>query len=163
MSDHHQIAEKILQSFQHSELKIATAESCTGGMVSAALTSVPGSSAVFDRGFVTYSNEAKRDQLHVSPDTLAEFGAVSEQTAIEMAVGALRASAANIAISITGVAGPDGGSREKPVGLVYFGLAWGNPLDCETKVYKQVFPGTRAEIREAALSFALGLLYAPPF
>ena len=102
---------------------LATAESCTGGMIAAALTDIAGSSAVVDRGFVTYSNEAKMDMLGVSAATLDAHGAVSRETALEMAAGALARSRAGIALSVTGIAGPGGGSAEKPVGLVWFGLA----------------------------------------
>lgn len=101
----------------------ATAESCTGGMIAAALTDIAGSSAVVDRGFVTYSNEAKVDMLGVSQATLYAHGAVSKETALEMAIGALARSRAGIALSVTGIAGPDGGTAEKPVGLVWFGIA----------------------------------------
>ena len=102
---------------------IATAESCTGGLVAGLLTSVPGSSAVVDRGFVTYSNEAKQEMLAVDGATLERHGAVSAETAAEMARGALARSRADIAVSITGIAGPGGGSAEKPIGLVHFALA----------------------------------------
>lgn len=104
-------------------IMLATAESCTGGMIVAALTDIAGSSAVVDRGFVTYSNEAKMEMLGVLPETLERHGAVSERTALEMAVGALSRSRAGVAVSVTGIAGPGGGSVEKPVGLVWFGLA----------------------------------------
>lgn len=101
----------------------ATAESCTGGMIAAALTDIAGSSAVVDRGFVTYSNEAKMEMLGVSEATLYAHGAVSKETALEMAIGALARSRAGIALAVTGIAGPDGGTAEKPVGLVWFGVA----------------------------------------
>ena len=101
----------------------ATAESCTGGMIAAAITDLAGSSAVLDRGFVTYSNEAKIEMLGVSEATLAARGAVSRETALEMAAGALARSRAGIALAVTGIAGPDGGTAEKPVGLVWFGVA----------------------------------------
>ena len=104
-------------------LRIATAESCTGGLVAAELTAVPGSSHAFERGFVTYSNAAKMQVLGVSPTTLERHGAVSEAVALEMVHGALMASAADVAVSITGIAGPGGGSEEKPVGLVWFAYA----------------------------------------
>ena len=107
-------------------LKIATAESCTGGLVAALLTEIAGSSDVFERGFVTYSNAAKQELLGVAEATLAAHGAVSEATAREMALGALARSRAQIAVSITGVAGPGGGSAGKPVGLVHFGCAGPN-------------------------------------
>ncbi|HXZ18172.1 MAG TPA: CinA family protein [Roseiarcus sp.] len=104
-------------------LKVATAESCTGGLIVGLLTEIPGSSAVVERGFVVYSNEAKEEMLGVPPATLAAHGAVSEATARAMAEGALKASRADLAVSVTGVAGPDGGSAEKPVGLVWFARA----------------------------------------
>ena len=113
------------------ELKIATAESCTGGLVAGAITAVAGSSAWFDRGFVTYSNEAKIEQLGVSQETIAAHGAVSAQTAAEMAAGARRASGAAWAVAVTGVAGPGGGTTDKPVGTVCFG--WAGPKGVETE------------------------------
>jgi nicotinamide-nucleotide amidase len=115
------IANKVLDLAKALKLRVATAESCTGGMVVAALTDIPGSSAVVDRGFVTYSNEAKIDMLGVRADTLAAFGAVSEEVAREMAEGAIAHSLADIAVAITGIAGP-GGSEHKPEGRVCFGL-----------------------------------------
>jgi nicotinamide-nucleotide amidase len=102
---------------------VATAESCTGGGVATAITNIPGSSQWFERGFVTYTNVAKKEMLGVSQDTLRKHGAVSEEVAREMAAGALKRSHANVSVSVTGIAGPTGGSREKPVGLVWF--AWG--------------------------------------
>ena len=102
---------------------IATAESCTGGMVAAALTDVPGSSDVVDRGFVTYSNTAKHEMIGVREETLAQFGAVSRETALEMVEGALKAAGTSLAVAVTGIAGPGGGSPEKPVGLVHLAAA----------------------------------------
>jgi nicotinamide-nucleotide amidase len=116
-------AEKLLELLRARGLMIVTAESCTGGLIAATLTEIAGASEALDRGFVTYSNEAKAAVLGVSPQTLRKYGAVSEQTAREMAAGALQASQADIAISVTGVAGPGGGSEEKPIGLVHFGAA----------------------------------------
>ena len=134
---------------------IACAESCTGGMVAAALTDLPGSSAIFDRGFVTYTNAAKIDLLGVSPDTLTAHGAVSEQVALEMARGALARSGAQIAVSITGIAGP-GGSEHKPEGRVCFGLAMdGRPVFTETVDFGAL---GRGNVRLAARDHALGLL-----
>ena len=104
-------------------LKVTCAESCTGGLLAANLTRLPGSSAWFDMGFVTYSNEAKQQMLNVNPTTLAHYGAVSEEVVREMALGALISSKADYALSISGIAGPAGGSEDKPVGLVWFGLA----------------------------------------
>jgi len=136
---------------QHGYL-LALAESCTGGMVAQAVTSIAGSSAWFDRGFVTYSNNAKIEMLNVSKTTLETFGAVSEQTAAEMATGALKNSHAHIVASITGIAGPDGGSSEKPVGTVCF--AWvGTHLPMFACT--QQFSGSRSEIRQQATAFLL--------
>jgi nicotinamide-nucleotide amidase len=149
--------EAILQAARYWGYHIATAESCTGGMVAAALTDIPGSSDVFDRGFVTYSNAAKVDMLGVSAEVLATFGAVSEETAIQMAEGALAHSAAEIAVSITGIAGP-GGSEFKPEGRVCFALAQkGKPTRAETVEFGAK---GRAKVRLAARDHALGLLAA---
>ena len=125
-------AAKLLQLARDANVTIATAESCTGGMIAAALTDIAGSSDVFDRGFVTYSNDAKQKMLGVQPRTLNTFGAVSEQVAKEMAEGALDRSKANLAVSVTGIAGP-GGSEHKPEGRVCFGIARsGQPTKTET-------------------------------
>lgn len=118
-----ELAANVLDAFRRHELKIATAESCTGGLIAALLTSVAGSSDVFERGFVTYSNEAKTESIGVPADMIASFGAVSAEVAGAMAGGALGRSRADIAISVTGIAGPGGGSVRKPVGLVYVGMA----------------------------------------
>ncbi len=134
---------------------IACAESCTGGMVAAALTDLPGSSAIFDRGFVTYTNAAKIDLLGVSPETLAAHGAVSEQVALEMARGALARSGAQIAVSITGIAGP-GGSEHKPEGRVCFGLATTSGITTQTQEFGAL---GRDKVRRAARDFALGLIF----
>jgi nicotinamide-nucleotide amidase len=116
-------AARLLEACRARGLKVATAESCTGGLVAAALTEIAGSSDVLDRGFVTYSNAAKQAMLGVSPDTLASQGAVSRQTATAMAAGALTHSDADLAVAVTGIAGPGGGSADKPVGLVHFAAA----------------------------------------
>jgi nicotinamide-nucleotide amidase len=116
-------AQRVLALCRARGLKIAAAESCTGGLVAAALTEIPGSSDVFERGFVTYSNEAKQAMLGVTAATLKRYGAVSRETAVAMADGALAHSLADIAVAITGVAGPGGGSKAKPVGLVHFAAA----------------------------------------
>lgn len=135
---------------------IATAESCTSGMVAAALTDIPGSSAVFDRGFITYSNTAKIEMLGVSRDTLATYGAVSPEVAGEMALGALRNSGVRLAISVTGIAGP-GGSDHKPEGRVCFGLAVADrPPKTETIEFGAL---GRQYVREAARDHALALLH----
>lgn len=147
----------ILALARHRGLRIATAESCTGGMVAAALTDVAGSSDVFERGFVTYSNAAKVDLLGVSEATLAAHGAVSEEVAREMAEGALAHSAADLAVSITGIAGP-GGSEFKPEGRVCFGLAQrGREARGETVDFGAL---GRDKVRKAATTHALDLLAA---
>jgi nicotinamide-nucleotide amidase len=148
-------AEEVLQRARFWGLTIATAESCTGGMVAAALTDVAGSSAVFDRGFVTYSNAAKVEMLGVTPATLAAHGAVSEPVAREMAEGARDRAGAGLAIAITGIAGP-GGSDHKPEGRVCFALAkTGMPTWAETVEFGAI---GRAKVRKAATAHALGLL-----
>lgn len=123
MSAIESLVRELLHACAQRGIMLATAESCTGGMIAAQLTDIAGSSTVFDRGFVTYSNEAKIDMLGVSADTLARHGAVSCETAREMATGALSRSRAGIAVSVTGIAGPGGGTEQKPVGTVWFGLA----------------------------------------
>jgi nicotinamide-nucleotide amidase len=131
---------------------LATAESCTGGMIAAAITDVAGSSEFFDRGFITYANQSKIDMLDVLPETLERHGAVSEQTASEMALGALNASRATCAVSVTGIAGPGGGTADKPVGLVYMGVAVrGEPV----QTFRHIFTGDRAAIRAQAVQAAL--------
>lgn len=135
---------------------VTTAESCTGGMVSAALTDVAGSSAVFERGFVTYSNAAKTEMLGVRPDTLAAQGAVSEAVAREMAQGALAAARADVAVAITGIAGP-GGSEVKPEGRVCFALATGAGCTAQTVEFAAL---GRAQVRRAARDHALALILA---
>ena len=117
------LAKNVVETALRNHIMLTVAESCTGGLVAALLTSIAGSSNVFDRGFVTYSNPAKHEMLGVSLDMLRDSGAVSSQVANAMAIGALKNSSATIAVSITGIAGPGGGSDEKPVGLVYFGMA----------------------------------------
>lgn len=136
-------------------LKIATAESCTGGMVGAWLTAVPGSSDVYDRGFITYSNTAKQDMLGVTSAALDTYGAVSEQVAGEMAAGALARSRADIAVSITGIAGP-GGADHKPEGRVCFGLAFGDTVHVETQEFGAL---GREQVRDAAAQHAMSLLH----
>jgi nicotinamide-nucleotide amidase len=137
-------------------LKVATAESCTGGLVAGLLTEIPGSSAVLERGFVVYSNDAKHELLDVPEATLAAFGAVSEQTARAMAQGALRHSRADFAVSITGIAGPDGGSAEKPIGLVHFACT--GPDGAVVAVECRYGALSRAEIRLASVETALDML-----
>ncbi len=148
-------AAAVLERLRACGLRLATAESCTGGLIAAALTHIPGSSDVVDRGFVTYSNEAKTEMLGVPAALIAANGAVSEPVAAAMAEGAVARSLADVAVSVTGVAGPGGGSAEKPVGLVWFGLARrGQAVHTE----RHIFPGDRAGVREATVARALMLL-----
>jgi len=132
--------------------KLVTAESCTGGGLSYFITEIPGSSEWFDRGLVTYSNAAKEDLLGVNPQTLKKYGAVSQQIAHEMAEGALKQAQAEISMAVTGIAGPDGGSIEKPVGTVWFG--WSG-IHANTITEMQKFSGNRREVRQQSIQFAL--------
>ena len=149
-------AEQLLQRLRERSLKIATAESCTGGLIAALLTEIPGSSDVVERGFVTYSNEAKMEMLGVPKATLDSFGAVSRETALAMAAGAVAHSRAQIAISVTGVAGPGGGTATKPVGLVHLCVqqAGQPPRHVESR-YGDI---GRANVRVATLRTALDML-----
>jgi nicotinamide-nucleotide amidase len=150
-------AEAVLALCRAAGLKVATAESCTGGLIAATLTAIAGSSDVVERGFVTYSNEAKTALVGVSEALIARHGAVSEQVARAMAEGALDRSLAEIAVAVTGVAGPGGGSAEKPVGLVWFACAReGRP----TVATHEIFPGDRTEVRRATVARALALVRA---
>ena len=149
-------ARRLVERYAAAGLKIVTAESCTGGLVAGLITEIAGSSAVLERGFVVYSNEAKVGLLGVAPETLAAVGAVSAQTAREMAAGALEHSRADISVSITGVAGPGGGSAEKPVGLVHFACARRNgPV---VHVERRFGDIGRSAVRRAAIEQALDLL-----
>jgi nicotinamide-nucleotide amidase len=148
----------VLDDAERARLKIATAESCTGGLVAALLTEIPGSSTVVERGFVTYSNKAKEEMLGVPGDVLADFGAVSEPVARMMAEGALANSRANIAVSITGVAGPGGGTRMKPVGTVHLACARENRAVLHEML--QLGDIGRDAIRLAAVEAALNLIQA---
>jgi nicotinamide-nucleotide amidase len=145
------LSRRVGKALEKKGRTLSTAESCTGGWVAQAVTSVAGSSAWFERGYVTYSNAAKRDMLGVSARTLARHGAVSEPTAREMARGAIRKSRADIAVSITGIAGPGGGVPGKPVGTVCFGWASGRKIRSETKRFK----GGRGRIRRQSVIHAL--------
>ncbi len=150
-------AAALLQACRVRGLKLATAESCTGGLIVAALTAIAGSSDVVERGFVTYSNEAKSELVGVPAALIAEHGAVSEPVARAMAEGAIDHSPADIAVSVTGVAGPGGGSAAKPVGLVWFGLARrGAPTISEHRI----LPGDRTQIRAATVQRAFALIRA---
>ncbi|WP_145135841.1 CinA family protein [Roseomonas gilardii] len=148
-------AARLLERLQARGLTLATAESCTGGLIAAALTAIPGSSATVLAGFVTYSNEAKTAMLGVPAGVIASVGAVSEETARAMAEGALERSGADLAVSVTGIAGPGGAVPGKPVGTVWFGLARrGRPV----RALRQVFPGDRTAVRAATVAEALRLL-----
>ena len=151
--DNTQLAENIINKAQQKKVTISLAESCTGGMIAAALTDISGSSAVLDRGFVTYSNQAKIDILGVSNTTLELYGAVSEQTARAMVVGTLIAAPmAGLVLSVTGIAGPDGGSRDKPVGLVHFSCQRRGMPQIHAK---HIFSGDRHLVRYQAVKTAL--------
>jgi nicotinamide-nucleotide amidase len=147
--------EELSELLREKGLMLASAESCTGGMIAAAMTDLAGSSDVFERGFVTYSNKAKQEMLGVNPATLNQHGAVSEAVAREMAFGAVENSMANIAVSITGIAGPSGGTQEKPVGLVYIAICVQggkqNAVQCN-------FSGDRKDVRLSTCSKAFDLL-----
>ena len=146
------LAEQLGHILQTRGMKIVTAESCTGGWIAQTITDVPGSSAWFDRGFVTYSNNAKIQMLGVKKKTIDQYGAVSEETAKEMVSGALKNSEANIGVAVTGIAGPKGGSAEKPVGLVF--VAWQIKFQ-GCKVIKKNFQGNRSEVRRQTVSLSL--------
>ena len=145
------IARKLGAALKAKGLKLVTAESCTGGWVATALTAIPGSSDWFERGYVTYSNEAKREDLGVAEETLRRHGAVSEQVVREMAAGALERARAQVALAITGVAGPTGGTADKPVGLVCFAWAHGSKITSETRR----FDGDRESVRRQSVLHAL--------
>ncbi|HEX6550345.1 MAG TPA: nicotinamide-nucleotide amidase [Gammaproteobacteria bacterium] len=154
------LAKKLAHALSAQGFKLATAESCTGGWIAKCLTDIPGSSDWFERGFVTYSNSAKQDSLGVSAETLSLHGAVSEQAVREMAAGVLRHSQAQLAIAVSGIAGPAGGSADKPVGTVWFGWAW---PDRSVTAQCCQFDGDREAVRRAAVATALqGLLDGLP-
>ncbi|HYD76708.1 CinA family protein [Ramlibacter sp.] len=148
--------EELAQALQARGWMLATAESCTGGLIAAACTSLAGSSNWFERGFVTYSNEAKTELLGVDAQAIASHGAVSEIVARAMAFGAVRHSRAKVAVAVTGIAGPTGGSADKPVGTVWFGFSVDGRLSSE----RMLFDGDRAAIREATVRHALARLLA---
>jgi len=151
------MVEDLIAVCREKKIKLALAESCTGGLVAGCITSVSGSSDIFDRGFVTYSNQAKIEMLGVSESTLEKFGAVSEETAIAMAEGAIKKSGGELALSITGIAGPGGGSEEKPVGLVHIAVARKNTT---TRSERHIFKGNRDRVRIQAVESGLKLLNA---
>lgn len=149
------LADRVLDVCRAKGLKVATAESCTGGTVAGALTAIAGSSDVVDRGFITYSNDAKTDMLGVSATLIERFGAVSEEVARAMAEGALAHSKADLSVSVTGIAGPGGATSDKPVGLVHLaGSRRGGTVVHE----RHVFPGDRAAVRRQSVEAALRLI-----
>lgn len=148
------LAEEVVKMLKNAGMTVTTVESCTGGLLSGTLVDVAGVSDVFHQGYVTYANEAKQSLIGVKPETLASYGAVSEQTAREMAEGGAKAANASAALAVTGIAGPDGGSKEKPVGLVYIGCC----VNGTTVVERNVFSGSRREVREQSVAAALKLL-----
>lgn len=148
--------EELAQALLERHWMLATAESCTGGMIAAACTDLAGSSAWFERGFITYSNEAKTEQLGVDSNLIVAHGAVSEVVARAMAFGAVRYSRARVSVAVTGVAGPTGGSKDKPVGTVWFGFSVDGRLDSET----MRFDGDRAGVRHATVAHAIDGLIA---
>jgi nicotinamide-nucleotide amidase len=145
------LAQQLGDILQAKGWKITCAESCTGGGIGYAITEISGSSNWFERGFITYSNKAKESMLGVSVATLEQYGAVSAQTVQEMAAGSAKAAVADCAIAVSGIAGPDGGSADKPVGTVWFGFSIGQILSEE----KQVFSGDRFQVRQQAIDYAL--------
>ena len=149
------LSEAALAACRARGWRVATAESCTGGLVAAALTAIAGSSDVVERGLVTYSNRAKQELLGVPPETIAAHGAISAETAAAMAQGAVVRAGVDLAVSTTGVAGPGGGTAQKPVGLVYLAVARKNGA---ARVERRVFAGDRAAVLRGALSLALELL-----
>ena len=148
------LAQKTIQKLLDKNYTMATAESCTGGGIAYVLTDIAGSSAVIDRGFVTYSNQAKTDMVDVPESTLIKYGAVSEKVAKAMAEGALKNAKVDIAIAVTGIAGPGGATENKPVGLVHFGLAIKN----KTLHEKHIFSGDRNEVRQQTIEKALNMI-----
>ena len=149
------IEEKVVNKLLEYNLTITTAESCTGGMIGAALVNVAGVSRIYHLGFITYANEAKHQELGVKKKTLKKHGAVSKQTARQMAKGAAKHAHADVAIAVTGIAGPDGGTEEKPVGTVFMGCY----VKGHTTVREFHFEGSRDEIRELTMKNALALVY----
>lgn len=155
MDSLNQKAKVVCERLKSQKRILATAESCTGGMIGSAVTAVPGSSEVYEYGFVTYSNEAKQKLLGVSAETLSLFGAVSAETVCEMAEGALNVSGADIAVSVSGIAGPGGGTDDKPVGLVYIGFAQKGE---KTEFFKLLLSGTRDSVRRQTVDKVFDLI-----
>ncbi len=152
----HQICQELATALQSKNATMATAESCTGGLIAASCTDLSGSSAWFERGFVSYSNEAKAEMLSVPASLIEKYGAVSEEVAKAMALGALARSRAQFSVAVTGIAGPTGGSDAKPVGTVWLASAQIEPAQCVAM--RKVFPGDRQEVRLATTELALAQL-----
>ena len=148
------LAEEVVKMLKNAGMTVTTVESCTGGLISATLVDVAGASAVLNQAYVTYANEAKQSLVGVKAETLEAYGAVSEQTAREMAEVGAKAANADAALAVTGIAGPDGGTAKKPVGLVYIGCH----VNGNTVVERNVFSGNRREVREQSVGAALALL-----
>ena len=155
MKKEYLLAEKLYRLLKEKSLTVSTAESCTGGLIGAALTSVPGMSECYGYGVVTYANSAKEELLNVKETTLAKCGAVSPDTAKQMAEGVMALSGSDIAVSVTGIAGPTGATLDKPVGLVYIGLAVSGK---ETQVFKNIFSGDRDTVRKSTVLKALEII-----
>ena len=149
-----QQAEKLLDTYRSRGVKLATAESCTGGLIAALLTEISGSSDVFECGFVTYSNASKIKLLGVDAQLIEQYGAVSEQVACAMAQGVIAKTGVDVAVAVTGIAGPSGGTQQKPVGLVYIAVASKNNVTCE----QNIFTGNREQVRLSSVEKALGML-----
>jgi len=149
------LCQNLGQQCEQNGIRLVTAESCTGGLLAGAITSIAGSSKWFDRGFVTYSNQSKMDCLSINENDLQTFGAVSAQIAQQMAAGALKNTSANLSISITGIAGPSGSSKDKPIGTVFFACQRENKVIFE---HKALFAGNREIIRDKAVIFAINTL-----
>ncbi len=149
------LLDKLFEALKEKQYKMVSAESCTGGLLAASVTSIAGASAIFDRGFITYSNEAKHDNLGVPMALIHEYGAVSPQVAVAMAMGALEHSLADVAVAITGIAGPEGGSDDKPVGSVYIACARrvGEPI-----MHHFIFDGDRHDIQKQSAHEAMNAL-----
>ncbi|MDX7986786.1 nicotinamide-nucleotide amidase [Xenorhabdus sp. 12] len=153
-----QLSIELGKRLKQKKLSVTCAESCTGGWIAKAITDIAGSSAYFNRGFVTYSNDAKHEMLGVSLESLKQFGAVSEQIVKEMAEGALKIAKADFSVSVSGIAGPDGGSEEKPTGTVWVGFAFYIDGSIQTVTYRQHFMGDRDAVRLQAVIFSLKTL-----
>jgi nicotinamide-nucleotide amidase len=151
----HSLAESVIRGYSAAGLKIVTAESCTGGLIAGSLTAIAGSSAVLERGFVTYSNEAKTEMLGVAPAEIIEHGAVSEEVCRAMALGALAASHADVSVAVTGIAGPGGATEKKPVGLVVIGVV---SRAGALRIERHIFAGDRTAVRRATIIRALEIL-----